>query len=117
MEERTRRSPLRFLAPAALAFFVLAFFVVLTSTDVSEDGDTRSAQRSEQRDLGERERTTTSEERREARLPDDVYVVKTGDTLAGIAQQVGITVEQIMELNPDLDPQALVSGQEIKLRE
>jgi LysM repeat protein len=117
MEERTRRSPLRFLAPAALVFFVLAFLVVLTSTDVSDDGDTRSARQSEQRDLGERERTTTTEQTRESQLPDDVYVVKTGDTLEGIAQQVGLTVERLLELNPDLDPQALVSGQEIKLRE
>ena len=117
MEERAPRSPLRFLAPAALIFFVLAVLVVLTSADVNDDGDTGSARRSEQRDLGERERTNTAEQRREARLPDDVYVVKTGDTLAGIAQQVGLTVERLMELNPDLDPQALVSGQEIKLRE
>jgi LysM repeat protein len=117
MEERTPRSPLRFLAPAALVFFVLAFLVVLTSADVSEDGDTRSARESEQRDLGERERTDTTETTREARLPNDVYVVKTGDTLAGIAQQVGLTVERLMELNPELDPQALVSGQEIRLRE
>lgn len=118
MEERTR-SPLRFLAPAALAFFVLAFLVVLTSADVSEDGDRRSARQSEQRDLGERDRqrSRTRERRREAQLPDDVYVVKTGDTLAGIAQQVGLTVERIQELNPELDPQALVSGQEIKLKE
>ena len=118
MEERAR-SPLRFLAPAALVFFGLAFFVVLTSADVSEDDDTRSARQSEQRDLGgnERDRSAARERRRESRLPDDVYVVKTGDTLAGIAQQVGLSVERLQELNPELDPQALVSGQEIKLRE
>ena len=108
---------MRFLAPAALVFFALAILVVLMSADVSDDGDDRSARQSEQRDLGERQTTTTTEETRETRLPDDVYVVKTGDTLAGIAQQVGLTVEQLMELNPELDPQALVSGQEIKLRE
>ena len=108
---------MRFLAPAALVFFALAILVVLMSADVSDDGDDRSARRSEQRDLGERQTTRTAEETRETRLPDDVYVVKTGDTLAGIAQQVGLTVEQLMELNPELDPQALVSGQEIKLRE
>lgn len=117
MEERTRRSPLRFLAPAAIAFFLVAFLVVLTSADGGDEEPTRSARESEQRDLRAGERTTTAEERREARLPDDVYVVKTGDTLAGIAQQVGLTVEQLMELNPEIDPQALVSGQEIKLRE
>jgi LysM repeat protein len=43
--------------------------------------------------------------------------VKTGDSLATIAQKTGVTVERLQELNPQLDPQALVSGQKIKLRE
>ncbi|MEA2351873.1 MAG: LysM domain, partial [Thermoleophilaceae bacterium] len=44
------------------------------------------------------------------------YVVKTGDTLGSIAQKTGVPVEKLQELNPTLDPQALVSGQRIKLR-
>jgi LysM repeat protein len=44
-------------------------------------------------------------------------VVKTGDTLGSIAERTGVDVETLQELNPDLDPQALVSGQRIKLRE
>jgi LysM repeat protein len=43
--------------------------------------------------------------------------VKTGDTLAGIAEQVGVPVAELQELNPALDPQALVSGQKIRIRE
>ena len=44
------------------------------------------------------------------------YTVKAGDTLGGIAAKTGVSLSRIQELNPDLDPQALVSGQKIKLR-
>ncbi|MBV9214049.1 MAG: LysM peptidoglycan-binding domain-containing protein, partial [Actinobacteria bacterium] len=45
-----------------------------------------------------------------------VYVVQTGDTLATIASKTGVSVDRLQQLNPQLDPQALVSGQQIKLR-
>ena len=45
------------------------------------------------------------------------YTVKTGDTLGAIAEKTGTDVERLQELNPELDPQALVAGQKIKLRE
>ena len=120
MEERSR-SPLRLLAPIALGLFVLAFVVVIVSADVGDGGDPEEARQSEERDLGraaEREQTgTTRNASEDEGLPDDVYVVKQNDTLSGIAEQVGISVERLRELNPALDPQGLVSGQKIKLRE
>ena len=45
-----------------------------------------------------------------------VYVIKEGDTLTAISASTGIPVEKIQELNPDLDPQTLISGQSLKLR-
>lgn len=45
-----------------------------------------------------------------------VYVVKPGDTLTTIAEKTGLSVEELQELNPSIDPQALISGQRIKLR-
>lgn len=44
------------------------------------------------------------------------YVVQTGDTLGSIAAKTGVSVNKLQQLNPHLDPQALVSGQRIKLR-
>ena len=44
------------------------------------------------------------------------YTVRSGDTLAGIARKTGISAERLQELNPTVDPQALVSGQKLKLR-
>ena len=46
-----------------------------------------------------------------ARTTKRSYTVKTGDTLGGIATKTGVPVDKLLELNPQLDPQALVSGQ------
>jgi hypothetical protein len=121
--DRTRRSPLRFLAPIALAAFALALILVVSSADVSDDGGSRnSGDEAEQRDLGsDREERRREREREREQEPtpqqEDTYVVKEGDTLGSIAEQTGVPVEQLQELNPELDPQALVTGQEVCVRE
>lgn len=43
------------------------------------------------------------------------YVVKEGDTLSAIAAQEGVSVEALLAANPDIDPQALVAGERLKL--
>jgi LysM repeat protein len=43
--------------------------------------------------------------------------VRPGDNLASIAQEAGIPLEELQSLNPELDPQGLVSGQRVRLRE
>ena len=111
------------LAPLALVAFGLAVLLILASAGGGDgESDTDSAARQERRDLElarERRRRQATEKRQEGQgeVPQDVYVVKTGDTLGAIAQKTGIPVEKLQELNPELDPQALVSGQKIKLRE
>ena len=45
------------------------------------------------------------------------YTIKAGDTLGAISEQTGVPVETLQQLNPELDPQALIAGQKIKLRE
>lgn len=44
------------------------------------------------------------------------YVVKSGDTLISIAHEFGVPVARIVELNPEVDPQILIAGEELKLR-
>ena len=44
------------------------------------------------------------------------YVVKNGDTLTSIAHQTGVPVARIQQLNPEVDPQILISGEKLKLR-
>ncbi len=43
------------------------------------------------------------------------YTVKPGDILSTVAEKTGLTVEELQELNPDIDPQALQVGQKLKL--
>ena len=43
------------------------------------------------------------------------YVIETGDTLGGIAAKYDTTVEQLLTLNPDLDPNALQPGTRIRV--
>ena len=46
----------------------------------------------------------------------EFYEIKSGDTLAVIADQRGTTVEQLLALNPDVDPVALTVGQRIRVK-
>jgi LysM repeat protein len=114
-----RRSPLRFLAPIALVVFAIALLVVLSSSGGSDDGGSTSAsEQQKDKDLGssskkpKKKRTGAS-----GSLPTRTYTVKSGDTLGSISAKTGIPVDKLQELNPQLDPQQLVSGQKIKLRE
>jgi hypothetical protein len=115
--DRETGSPLRFLAPLALVVFALAFLVVVVTADVSDGGNSNEDnEQAEQRDL-RGERRTRRRERRQDRLPQRVYRVKEGDTIATIAEKTGVPVEKILQLNPNLDPQTLTTGQEVRLRE
>lgn len=44
------------------------------------------------------------------------YEVESGDTLISIAHHTGVPVRTIEELNPEVDPQILVAGEQLKLR-
>ena len=52
--------------------------------------------------------TTTPKERR-------VYRVRRGDTLESIAEKFDTTVDDLLQLNPDIDPLALSPGQKIRV--
>jgi LysM repeat protein len=110
MHEHGRRSPARLLAPLALILFTVALAAVVLASVPGDDGDGG----------GESSRSasdTTSTTGSRTRPRRAIYTVKTGDTLGSIAQKTGVTVERLQELNPELDPQALLSGQQIRLRE
>ena len=44
------------------------------------------------------------------------YVVQTGDTLGSVAQKYSTTVQQLLTLNPGVDPTALHIGQRIRVQ-
>ena len=113
-------NPGRILAPIAIVAFGLALLLIVTSAGGGDGNPSESASsKQEQKDLGvqQGEKRRQQKARSESKLAKGVYVVKTGDTLGSIAETTGVPVEKLQELNPQLDPQALVSGQKIKLRE
>jgi LysM repeat protein len=108
------------LAPASLALFAVIVLVVVVSSlggGSSGSGDSkrsqaRPAQGSRSSRLSQPAGASTGQT-----AGRRFYVVKAGDTLGTIAQRTGVTVEQLLSLNPSADPQGLVTGQRIKLRE
>jgi Tfp pilus assembly protein FimV len=113
-----RQSSIRLLAPASLALFAVVFLVVVVASLGDGDGESnrssdQPAAASERRSARERDRGRESEQRGNPRF----YTVKPGDNLAAIAQETGVPLEELRSLNPELDPQGLVSGQRVRLRE
>ena len=43
------------------------------------------------------------------------YIVESGDTLGAIAAKYDTTVDELLTLNPDVDPSALQPGQRIRV--
>jgi LysM repeat protein len=107
-----RRSPARLIAPLALLLCAVALATVVFSSPAVDSDETSGDRTSE--------RTTTNppaQTDRQARRRRRNYTVKAGDTLGAIAEKTGVSVERLLVLNPELDPQALVAGQRIRLRE
>lgn len=121
LRELFDRVPLRMLAPASLALFALVLLVVVVAS-LGGDGSSPSSDSSSGDNGTTSERTTTTRTTNQPK-PDGaaagrrVYVVKPGDSLVQIAQQTQVPIERLIALNPSVDPQALVTGQRIKLRE
>src|SRR5205085_2465040 len=112
-------SSLRLIAPVALVAFGIALMIVIATGGPSHKGSANRPTSQEQKDLGLK--VTGNHRPNQAKPappqpPQTEYVVQTGDTLGGIASKTGVTVVKLQQLNPRLDPQALVSGQRIKLK-
>jgi LysM repeat protein len=81
----------------------ILLFVIATSLGGSDSGDGKGGKG------GGRPKAEKSEGK--------FYTVEPGDSLTSIADKTGISVNKLTQLNPDLDPQALISGQRVRLRE
>ena len=98
---------------ALVASLVAVAMVVSNSTGNDDDdgGDGGNAPRTA-------EPREPRQERRQDRRPQRTfYRVRLNDTLGLIAEQTGVPVERLEALNPELDPQNLIVGQRIRLRE
>lgn len=113
MSPQSSRNPVRLIAPAALILFAIVLVLVLSTSGLG--GGERETGKSPA--AAPRTEPTTTERPSSEPPQKAVYVVEPGDTLGAIAAETDVPVETLQELNPELDPQTLVSGQEIKLRE
>ncbi len=59
--------------------------------------------------------TTASAETDAAEPSRRFYRIKVGDTLESIAERYDTTVEELLQLNPGVDPLALTPGQRIRV--
>ena len=106
-----RQLAARFAAPAAfLAGITVA--VLLVRAGLNEGETTTAAQTSVVAAT-----TATTASTRTATEPTPVFVeVESGGTLDQIALDNDTSVEQLLQLNPGLDPTALQVGQRIRVR-
>jgi LysM repeat protein len=104
-----RRSPARFLAPIALVAFAVALYSVAQDSKKSPDTNSSGAS-----PTATATSTSKSGAKKKTSKKRKTYTVKSGDTLSGIAEKTGVSLETLNELNPDAD--TLSPGQKLRLR-
>jgi LysM repeat protein len=87
-----------------VAALVLVVVVIATTSGGSSDEDNGNGGSTEVSKVGQKA------------VSKGVWIVRSGDTLGKISAKTGIDQTTLMQLNPDLDPQALLEGQRIALR-
>ena len=96
---------------AAIGAIVVAFVVIIVLIGSSLGGDSDNG--AGQQPAGQKQGKSAGSGSAERK----VYVVKPGDCcLSQIAQKTGVEIEELEQLNPGLDPQAIHSGDRVKLR-
>jgi len=103
-----RRSPARFLAPIALVAFAFALYSIIQD---SRDSTTNSGAA---QPTATSTPTSKSSSKKKSSKKRRTYTVKSGDTLSGIAEKTGVSLETLNDLNPDAD--TLSPGQKLRLR-
>ena len=115
MDPRLRRELTRYGAPAAfLAAATIAVLLIkaglgggsgeTTTGGVPSTGTTTAATQT-------RRTTTTTPTTTAARY----YTIESGDTLGSVALKERTTVEELLRLNPGIDPEGLHVGQRIRV--
>ena len=99
------RNPARLAAPLALLAVAVAVAVVVQTSGSGSPSSTRPSATG----------TTVTQPARHERAAPRAYVVKAGDTLTIISDKTGVSLDSIQQLNPDVDANALQTGQRLKL--
>ena len=92
---------------ALIAAFLLVVIVIASSGGDSDGGNGESVDQ-----VGASGPTPKGQRA----VEEGVWIVREGDTLAQISEETGIDTDELIQLNPDVDPQALPQGQRLALR-
>jgi LysM repeat protein len=99
----------RFLAPIALAAVIAAIYVLVHR----ELGTTHAATHTSSAVLSTSTPHSTTQH---VRSSPKYYVVKSGDTLSGIAVKTHVSLATLENLNSNVQPGSLQTGQRLLLR-
>jgi LysM repeat protein len=98
------RNPVRYLAPIALVVVIVAtVMVVRAKVSTTHHG-------------APPHRASHLPVTHKAAARKTFYVVQSGDSLSAISVKTGIPVATLESLNPGVDPNALQTGQRLRLR-
>ncbi len=101
----------------AIGICLLAVMATLASSGEDEppkNGQAAAERADEQQGKSKDEDGTAAAS--ETKPTKATYKVRAGDSFASIAEEVGVSVEELQQLNPDVDPRALQPGEKLKLR-
>ena len=106
----------RYAAPAA--FLLAATIAILLVRSGLSDGETAAPTTAPVTATStvESPAKTTTAGTTTAASGAEFYEIQPGDTLAVVAEEFDTTVEQLLVLNPDIDPVALTIGQQIRVK-
>jgi LysM repeat protein len=104
------RNPARYIVPLALAASVTATYLIVHHALANKHSSTTTPT----------VLTTSTIVRHGSSGPGSskakFYIVKSGDSLSGIADKTGVPMSTIERLNPHLNPNALQPSQRLRLR-
>ncbi len=100
----------RIIAPLALIAALVALYAIVTAADIGGDDPATEQSTAESGEEAEAEKDKEGPEN------PRTYAVEEGDSLSTIAEKFDVSVDRLIRLNPDVDPQALTTGQEITIR-
>ncbi len=97
------RKGARFLAPLALAAVIAGTYVVVHQGLTSKSTTSQQSGKKHHRAHGKYARVK-------------FYVIQGGDSMTSISAKTGIALSTLEALNPSVDPNALQTGQRLRLR-
>ena len=109
---RSRRSPVRYLAPLALAVTLGATYLIIHDRLDTGPGHTTRYVNSH----ASRHKTHPHGGRSASQTSPSYYVVRPGDSLLVIAHRTGVSLSALERLNPSVSSTSLQVGQRLRLR-